>query len=283
MQIFGVYGTCVERKTTKQFRFKELAGYNTGIDQTGELPVDPEVIAGLQAMEKGRLIAWDPIAQREVWRAEHPGPWNGGTLATAGDVVFQGTIDGKFKAFNAENGNELWQFDAQTGVSAGPISYAIDGEQYVAVMAGHGGIFGTLIPNFDGPKAHPNGRLLVFKLGGTLSLPDFDRNYSKPFASDTSTESAGITAHTKGEIEEGRILYETYCAGCHAVGTLSSGVIPDLKRSAFATSKEAWAAVLLEGALESRGMVSFSNLLSAEQAESIRGYIVSAAHRAAAK
>ena len=90
---------------------------------------------------KGYLLAWDPVRQRPAWRVDHAGPWNGGVLATAGNLVVQGTAAGQVVAYAADTGARLWSSPAQTGVMAGPVSYAVDGEQYIAVMAGWGGSF----------------------------------------------------------------------------------------------------------------------------------------------
>ena len=105
------------------------------------LPDDAAVRAAIKSASKGMLLAWDPVAQREVWRSDRRGPWNGGTLATAGGLVFQGTGDGQFLALDARTGKTLWSTDNQAATLAGPISYEIGGEQYVAVLAGYGGSF----------------------------------------------------------------------------------------------------------------------------------------------
>ena len=124
--------------------------------------------AGRVATELGNarghawLTAWDPVRQREAWRVEYPSRGSGGTLATAGDLVFAGGGNNEFIAYRADNGERVWSFDAQTGVAAGPVSYELDGVQYIAVAAGRG-----LQPYYQ-----PNySRLLVFKRGGTASLP----------------------------------------------------------------------------------------------------------------
>ena len=111
----------------------------------------------------GALVAWDPVAQRAVWRAVDPGgAYDGGALATAGGLVFAGGGGDKLNAYDAADGELLWSAVAQTGVAAGPVSYEIDGEQYIAVAAGRG-----LQPYYQ-----PNySRLLVYKLGGTAELP----------------------------------------------------------------------------------------------------------------
>ena len=91
----------------------------------------------------GRLIAWDPVKQKEAWRQEHVSPWNGGTLTTAGNLVFQGTADGRFIAYNATSGEKLWESPTGTGVVAAASTYMIDGKQYVSVAVGWGGVFGV--------------------------------------------------------------------------------------------------------------------------------------------
>src|SRR5690606_8420272 len=111
-------------------------GMNTGIDlSAGAMPADPAVRAEAIAATKGALIAWDPVTQSERWRVPHPGPWNGGLLSTGGGLVFQGNAAGNFVAYSAADGSELWSFHAQTGIIAPPITYTVNGEQYVAVLA----------------------------------------------------------------------------------------------------------------------------------------------------
>ena len=126
-------------------------------------------------MVSGHLLAWDPIAQKEVWRAQYTGPWNGGALATAGNLVFQGTAHGTFAAYRASDGAQLWEAPAGTGIVAAPISYELDGTQYVAVMAGWGGVFalaGGDAAAAAGVQRETNlGRLLVYRLGGKAELP----------------------------------------------------------------------------------------------------------------
>jgi quinohemoprotein ethanol dehydrogenase len=85
------------------------------------------------------LMAWDPIGKKEVWRHELPGSWNAGTLTTAGNLVFQGRVDGKFVAYDATSGAALWTFDAGLGISAPPVTYTVNGEQHIALLVGWGG------------------------------------------------------------------------------------------------------------------------------------------------
>jgi alcohol dehydrogenase (cytochrome c) len=84
----------------------------------------------------GGLLAWDPVKQKEAWLNKEDLPYSGGALSTGGGLVFQGDIHGWFKAFNAKSGNVLWKFNAGSGISAAPMTYTLDGKQYVAVVAG---------------------------------------------------------------------------------------------------------------------------------------------------
>jgi PQQ-dependent dehydrogenase (methanol/ethanol family) len=249
--------------------------WNLGVDLLGTpLPLDAEarrqIVAGLQ----GRLIAWDPVAQKEAWRVEHRAPWNGGTLATAGGLVFQGTVDHDFRAFDAADGRELWRFATQDAVIAAPISYAIDGIQYIAVAVGNGGGMPLTLPTFDGPKSTPNGRLMVFTLDGKAELPAFE----VPRKTIVSIEGSLDTAQSRQAFE----LYGRYCAACHGIETLSAGVLPDLRYSAFAADPAAWRSVVIDGALEAKGMVGFGGKLTADDTELIRRYVGDQARRVAA-
>ena len=118
--------------------FTRREGFNNIGALFGLFPDDPQVRRAIRNSVKAALLAWDPVTQKEVWRAARPGPWNGGTLAVAGGLVFQGTVDGRFLALDAKTGAELWSYDNQAATLAGPISYEVDGEQYVAVPAGYG-------------------------------------------------------------------------------------------------------------------------------------------------
>jgi PQQ-dependent dehydrogenase (methanol/ethanol family) len=84
----------------------------------------------------GGLKAWDPVAQKEVWFIKDDLPFNGGTMTTTTGLVFAGDIKGIFRAHDAKTGKELWKFNTGSGISAAPISYTLDGKQYVAVTSG---------------------------------------------------------------------------------------------------------------------------------------------------
>jgi quinohemoprotein ethanol dehydrogenase len=121
---------------------------------------------------KGALLAWDPIAQKARWKTPLDTLWNGGVLSTGGDLVFQGAADGWVSAYHAGTGQRLWRFDAGHGVIAAPMSYAVNGRQYVAVLVGYGGsaAIGSDVMNVGWKWGAPR-RLLVFALGGRTKLP----------------------------------------------------------------------------------------------------------------
>jgi alcohol dehydrogenase (cytochrome c)/quinohemoprotein ethanol dehydrogenase len=255
--------------------------YNTAV-RRGSQAADPAARAAAAQTallsSRGRLIAWDPVTQREVWGAERDGPANGGALSTAGGLVFQGTGTGQFFALDAENGATLWSTETQTGVVAAPVSYEVAGVQYVAVMVGRGGSW-----SMAGDEASAKGndlpnisRLLVFALDGTAELPPAPPRVVRELAPPAATASAETVTH-------GEIVYGMYCGRCHGrAGAANFGILPDLRYSAMLGTSEAWAAVVLDGQLAANGMASFATVVSADDAEAIRAYVVAQAHAALA-
>ncbi len=236
--------------------------WNTGVAMEG-----PPSDRLEEARNRGWLLAWDPVKQQAAWTIERDWPWSGGTLATGGDLVFQGDAHGKFRAHDARSGQELWSFDAGQGVMAGPISYRVDGVQYVAVLAGYGGSMGVARPSEWMQNPLPNGRLLVFRIGGSAELPAPTQAEPRPYVSSTETFSAT-------QLAEGPLLYGTFCALCH-----NGPVNPDLWRSPVATDAAAWRAIVHDGALSANGMIGFDEWLNEEQVEAIRAYVLAEAKR----
>src|SRR5690606_22367529 len=156
--------------------FKPLAkGMNLGVDLAPFIPpTDKQAREEIKKSFKGQLIAWNPITQKEIWRVSHSGPWNGGVLTTAGGLVFQGEGNGHFSAYKAASGEKLWSFDGQSSIQAAPITYAVDGVQYISVMVGLGGGMalsgGELLWN-DGKPLRNKSRVLTFALNGSAHLP----------------------------------------------------------------------------------------------------------------
>ncbi|MGQ0697862.1 MAG: PQQ-dependent dehydrogenase, methanol/ethanol family [Panacagrimonas sp.] len=249
----------------KELGFDNREGvWNIGVDMP--LPEDPKVVAEIAASLKGSLLAWDPVAQKQVWSQPYSNVWNGGTLATGGNLVFQGTADGRVVAYSANKGVKLWESPANTGVMAGPMSYEIDGEQYVTFMAGWGGVFpliGGAISNYA--KVRPEARVLTYKLGGTATLPP-PKNDPVPLP-----ELQELKADEK-TLARGAELYIQNCAMCHGLNAVGGGVLPDLRY--LTPDKHAIFAGIVAGAKADRGMPSFAGRFSAEDVEAIRQYII---------
>jgi quinohemoprotein ethanol dehydrogenase len=247
--------------------------YNTGTDMLiASLPDEEAQRKAARAMVKGKLSAWNPVTQTEAWSVHYDGPWNGGVLATAGGLLFQGTADGRLVAYKADSGAKLWDAAAQTGVMAAPITYEVNGEQYVSVMAGWGGAFGIGAGYFTPESTRfRKARVLTFKLGGTAKLPPLDMTPPPPPDPPPQTASDATVAH-------GRALFHRFCQVCHGGAAIGSGVVPDLRWSANMKSEEAWHAIVIDGALRENGMASFGQQISGDDAEAIRAYIIRRAH-----
>jgi mono/diheme cytochrome c family protein len=256
--------------------FKYRPGlWNNAIDSALlEAPDDPEALKKGTRGFQGRLVAWNPVTQKEAWSVPHAALQNGGVLASAGDLVFQGTGDGQFEARNAADGKLRWSFPTHNGIIAGPISYSLNGVQYVAVLAGYGGGF-ALGEGVDKPTLRPNGSVLVFKMDGKAKLA-FTPQPIPPLNPPAET-------FAPAQIDVGRLLYTQQCYRCHGSGAQSAGVLPDLRRSGALSHPAAWRAVLIDGVLESRGMISFKPYLTPDQVEDVRAYVAHKAQIAAGK
>jgi len=247
--------------------------WNTGTDfSISTLPDDRAILKAGRAGLKGRLLAWDPVAQEARWSVEHKGAWNGGVLSTAGGLVFQGTADGSFAAFDAQNGKRLWSQFVETGVVAAPITYALDGQQYIAIATGWGGSlahgYGGVFPT--GPD-HNTGRLLVFKAEGQATLPEVDVAAYEPELPPIIEASAETLAH-------GRRMYANHCSACHGDSAISFGGMPNLRYSYAVGDAQDWADIVGAGALSEGGMPAFNGALNADDLEAIRAFISERAH-----
>ena len=250
--------------------FEFIVGqWNTGTNATvADMPTDPLQIAQLAANLRGFLLAWDPVEQKEVWRYQHAGPWNGGTLTTAGNLVFQGNVIGEFVAYSADKGERLWSFATQTGITAGPVSYELDGEQYVTVAVG----WGTLLGILGGPTVAPlqmqnRSRVLTFRLDGSNELPP-------PVAAVAHREPAVISpVGSEEQLATGHATYVERCLACHGFGVVSGGLVKDLRLSSEAVHGQ-WNAIVLGGQRTELGMPAFAGILSADESEAVRMYVI---------
>lgn len=223
----------------------------------------------------GRLTAWDPVAQREVWRSDefiNPAGGvqvTGGALATAGNLVFHGNLPKReFVAYRATDGKRLWSFDTKTAVLAGAISYQVGREQYVAVAVGGPVPGGYYAPN--------GARLLVFRLGSKTVLPDLPPFTERPLS------AAPQFADTE-TVRRGAQVFEAQCQTCHGRNGAARSTFPDLRRSPALQSQELLDAIVMQGALSERGMASFRDYLKDGDTVALRGYLISVAEAARAQ
>jgi quinohemoprotein ethanol dehydrogenase len=240
-------------------------GYNPIIDYGGNFPVG----ASLSSLQ-----AWDPKTQSQKWSVALPGPANGGVLSTAGDLVFQGRSDGVFAAHHAENGDLLWEFNAQNGIVGAPISYAVKGRQMVTVLAGYGGAsssYGVLSEQFRWDYYQQKRRILTFALDGdsmlpeTLQKPQFSVVDDPEFIRDADAERLGAS------------IYASQCVHCHGGNAVAGGAAPDLRLSPAILNAKAFEQIVADGVVVSAGMPRF-DYFSREELTALRQFVRSRAH-----
>jgi quinohemoprotein ethanol dehydrogenase len=234
--------------------------WNTATSYNPENPVHSDSLAN---QWNGKLIAWDPVNQKEVWSVNQKSFWNAGILTTE-ELVFQGAGEGDFVIYDAKNGEKLWHFPLQTGIVAPPITYLIDGVQYVTLVAGWGGGMALWAKYTD--QMNPGG-VYTFAIGGTKDAPQF------PAQTPPELVNLEFTA-TNEQIEHGSRLSERYCSKCHGGGL--GGAIPGLIYSKPKTF-EIFNQIVGEGAFLGKGMPKFNDRLSEQDIQDIKLYLLSSA------
>ncbi|MDX1393800.1 MAG: PQQ-dependent dehydrogenase, methanol/ethanol family [Gemmatimonadota bacterium] len=246
-------------------------------DRVGSAPWNTGTLFGGQVgPDAGSLVAWDPRTQSARWAVPLAGFWNGGTMTTATGLVFQGGGDGRFVAYDASTGEVLWEAATRVGIIAAPVTYAIDGTQYVTVAAGWGGARGRSgAPYGEAAEYDQRGRIFTFALGGAAELPVPSR-IREILVPDLDLPTDATT------LAEGQRLYGEYCGLCHGAGGGSRGAMPNLHRATGLTHRN-FHRIVLEGLREEEGMPSYAGILDEAEVTQIHAYVVSRARAAAAE
>jgi quinohemoprotein ethanol dehydrogenase len=235
------------------FKYGSTTGWNVGFTLNATPP---------QNLPFGRLIAWDPVKQKEAWRAEYVAPWNGGTLTTAGNLVFQGSADGRFIAYNATSGEKLWETPTGTGVVAAASTYLIDGVQYVSVAVGWGGVFGLTqhVTDKEGPET-----VYTFAVGGKAPLPEFTKYQIGNLLS-------GVKYAPK-DVAEGTAIYVEACATCHGVPGVDKG--GNVKNLGYTSAENITNLkdIVFKGPFRELGMPDFTGKLNDADVVKIQAFI----------
>jgi len=216
----------------------------------------------------GKLIAFDPVAQSVRWTIDHPLPYNGGVMATAGNLVFQGNAEGRFEAFAADTGEPLWSVHTGSAINSAPVSYSINDTQYVLIPIGAGGGVQFFYPEMHAADdAKGPTRLLAFNLAGEAMLPG-------PITDSRTLPEQPALDVDKDVIAYGKALYSGYCKGCHGLGAVAryGGSVPDLRYS-NADTHDTWHGIVIGGSNRANGMPGMD--IAVEDSEAIRNYVLS--------
>lgn len=253
---------------------RKALGFNTGTAMAAaDVPDDLNMVKAVQAASFGQLVAFDPKSGAARWTVDYPAPWNGGTMTTAGNLVFQGDSMGKFHAYAADSGKPLYSLNVQSGVLTGASTYLVDGEQYVAFMTSKGGAFPLVSGYVAGASQEvPNiPRLIVLKLGGKGALPPLPKAERWTWNPPAPIGSPEIVA-------AGLSNYQRYCLVCHGPGAVGTGVLPDLRKSGTIADAATFKSIVYEGILAQNGMASFKPVLTPQEIEGIRAYLIGRAN-----
>jgi alcohol dehydrogenase (cytochrome c)/quinohemoprotein ethanol dehydrogenase len=247
----------------------------------GTISASPEItalFAAPGAIKRGNISSWleayDPVAQKVVWKIPNAVYGSSGTMVTASDILFSGNHTGQFAAYDAKTGDKLWSAPTQAKVVAAPSTYSIDGEQYVAVLVGARGLPDGV--ERTNPTSANNSRILVFKLGGTATLP----TKTIIAASTTSrTLNPPLLTGSNEQVLDGQGVYARTCAVCHGANAVADKTAPDLRYTTLLSSQRDWDDVLIRGTRAEKGMASFKNQLADQDSENLRHYIISRANQ----
>lgn len=228
---------------------------------------------GVLPRDRGHLLAWDPVAQEERWRVPHAGMRNGGTLTTAGSLVFQGRGDGGFAAYDARDGTLLWEFSSGLGIIAPPITYELDGEQYVTIAAGWSGPSGRSgAPPGEAGSYEQRGRLMTFALDHAEPRPPLTPRAPLPDLAELDIPALGLP-DDPASLEQGQALFQVNCSMCHGGDGDAQGSMPSLQRMVPA-SHRAFQQIVGDGARESMGMPGFAERLTEDEITLVHAWLI---------
>jgi len=234
----------------------------------------PEV--DLPGGHRSFLKAWDPVHQTTAWKVELPGNWPGGVMTSAGGLVFQGRIDGYLVAYDAKTGKELWKFKTASPVVGAPITYRVNGTQYVTVITGNGGNgAGINSPGLEQYRTDYRAprRVLTFSLDGKDTVPAYTPPPRVPPA-DPDYKPDAARAQAGFMLFAGRA-----CLVCHGWNAIGGGAAPDLRYSPVITDAATFKSIVKEGALKMNGMPPFPGFTDKEL-EDLRFYLRTRAQQA---
>jgi quinohemoprotein ethanol dehydrogenase len=217
--------------------------------------------------EKGYMLAWDPVRQKEAFRIPYPHPGNSGTMVTAGNLLVQGTIKKTLAIYRADNGKTLWEMDVGTVPSAGAATYTIKGRQYIAINAGWNSAIVQGLDEGGKQFTFSPARLLVFALDA--------KGVTLPPAPDAAAIPPPPAKEPPADlVAKGEVLYDRTCSTCH--GKNAIGGVKDL-RHLTAEAHGEFNDIVLGGKRRDKGMASFSDVLSKDDAEAIHDYLIARA------
>ena len=239
-------------------------GANVALSNKLYLPgvFDPNPDAPIPGTSSGRLIAWDPVKQEEVWGVDQTSLYNGGLLSTTTGLLLQGDAEGIFSLRDAQDGSVLKEFDLRSGIVGSPITYMVDGEQYITILVGWGGFLSKLSKYV--PYIHP-GTIYTFKLGGTAEFPEKLPPFEFPLTKlrdDAAPENIG----------NGFTVFTRFCGHCHPSPGTGHASTPDLARSTDAIFNN-YDQIVFDGSLASEGMPGFEGLITEEEVQDLKSFI----------
>jgi quinohemoprotein ethanol dehydrogenase len=259
----------------KEFKLN-LQGTNTGTDFAGGAALLNKPGGPPRGNIESYILAWDPIKAKEVWRIKNEIYGSSGILATSGNLMFSGNHKGEFNAYNATTGEKLWSAPTQARVVAAASTFLVDGKQHVAVLVGARGL-----PNNQkrtNPLSANNSRVLVYKAGGTASLPA-----EMPAVGANSPRvkiDPPLLTASNETVFAGEQAFAANCAVCHGQGAVpgAGSIAPDLRYSGLLPFRNGWNPTVRDGERAARGMPGFGATLSEETTDSILAYIIKRAN-----